>query len=53
MVQFSVADYNVAENSATVTFGSSPKKGNVLKFFYLNTLENITPLYPPKEITVE
>lgn len=50
MVQFSIADYDLTKNSALVTFETSPQKGNTIKFFYLNTIENITPLYQPKEI---
>ena len=53
MVQFSAGEYTPAESSATVTFEASPQRGNVLKFFYLDNLQNLIPLYPAKEITVK
>ncbi len=53
MVQITSAEYNKATSSATVNFEFNPSKGNTLKFFYLDNLKDITPLYSAKEIIVQ
>lgn len=53
MVQLSAGHYNPVDGSATVNFEAIPQKGNIIKFFYVDNLQSLTPLYPPKEITVK
>jgi len=53
MVQLSTGHYNPVDGSATVNFEATPQKGSIIKFFYVDNLENLSPLYPAKELTVK
>ena len=53
MVQLCSAQYDILAQSATVKFEYNPSKGNTLKFFYLESLDSLIPLYPASEMTVE
>jgi len=53
MIQCASAAYSTTSLSATASFGFNPSKGSTLKFFCLENMENIIPLYPAKELKVE
>ena len=52
MKQLANASYNPKTFSATVVFKNKPQKGNTIKFFYLNNLDEIIPIHPVKEISL-
>lgn len=53
MVQITWAKYDIITRSATVEFTQNPTRGNKLKFFYLDDLNNITPLQTATEVDVQ
>lgn len=52
LVQIATAPYDVNTSSATVVLEKNPAKGNTLKFFYFENMNNLKALYEPKEIRV-
>lgn len=53
MIQITSAEYDRESATATVNFDFNPSKGNTLKFFYLEDLDNITPLQPALVVEVD
>lgn len=53
LIQLTSSQYDKLSSSATVSFRFNPSKGNTLKFFYLDNLTDITPLYPHLEMVVD
>ena len=50
LVQVTTATYDVNASSATVVLEKNPSKGNTLKFFYFENMNNLKALYEPKEM---